>query len=296
MTYNLLLTGELERDQIVAALAEQFVVPASEVDVVDADDLNSRNWDAIVSCTYEQVNGDVTWSLDIYATEDHPIHPDERQLAAGLADQLGQPVLFPGEERLPSSYWLAAPNGMLTRARLYESDQGGHAYTIDAVGQHIPELPDLPVARLPEVIREHRVDTPVADAFTAWLAEQRLEPDRPGDGSEERAEWHACTRLGAWEAFVVRLSSGWPPDGWYPASYYAEDLEIRDKLNIAEGLTSKTSKCLIRALADIDRNYRQNTIDDGGRELSEALATSHIELSQRNWWWQRRPEELPWSG
>ncbi|MGW2795950.1 hypothetical protein [Streptomyces sp. NPDC001269] len=288
MTYNLLLTGPLEPDRIAAALARHFVVLVSDVDVGDADDPGSRNWEAPVSCTYEQLDGDATWALDIYVPDSHSVRPDERQLAAALAEALGQPVLYPAAGIRPSSYWLAAPGSLLTRARIYESDDG--RFTIDAVEQSVPQLPGLRVALQPEVIRDYRVATPAADAFAAWLAGRRAASSRSD------AERYAENHLYAWESLVVRMSSAWPPDGWYPAEYYREDLEVRDELDAAAaGLPLESAERLAAALADVDAEYRRATVDDGGEALASAAGLSLAKLAQRGWWWRRRPVQRPWN-
>ncbi|MFJ1753607.1 hypothetical protein [Kitasatospora sp. NPDC088134] len=291
MTYNLFLTGSLQRDSITDVLAEQFGRPADDVDVADADDYDSRNWDATVSCTYEQVHGDVTWSLDIHVPDDLPARPAEGRLAAALAGKLGQPVLFAAAEPLPSAYWLAAPGGLLTRARLYESDDEDATFTIDAVAQPVPELPDVPVDRQAEVIREYRVSTPVTDAFGAWLAGRGTS----GSEGQSEAEWYARTRLGAWEGLTVRMSTAWPPDGWYPVDFYQEDLDLRDQLvQTAAELTGETAARFTEALARVDELFREHTVDDKGVALSETLGLPRLDLALRNWWWQRRPDPMPW--
>ncbi|MFD8599023.1 hypothetical protein ACFV1L_28875 [Kitasatospora sp. NPDC059646] len=295
MTYNVLLTGMLPRDRVAAVLAELFRQPLDEVDVAGADDYDDRNWDATVSCTYEPVHGDVSWALDVYVPDGHPVRPAESELAAALAEALGQPVLFAAAEHLPSAYWLAAPHGLLTRARLYESDDEDAGYTLDAVGRPVPGLPDVPVDRQPEVIREHRVATPVSDAFHAWTAERGKTANAAAGGEQTEAEWYARTRLGAWESLVTRMATGWPPDGWYPAAFYREDLELRDELTrTAAQLDGESATRFAEALTLVDDAFRTRTVEDRGAALAEATGLPRLELALRGWWWQRRPEPLPW--
>ncbi|MFB7669179.1 hypothetical protein ACFC1R_35585 [Kitasatospora sp. NPDC056138] len=166
MTYIFLLTGVLEIGRISAALAGCFGLPPGEVDIAVSGEAD-RNWDAAVLCTYEQLGGDVTWSLDVYVPKAHTSNSTEGQTAAALAEHLGQAVLYPAESYPPSAYWLAAPHGLTTRARLYVEDleDGDCEYAIDAVGHFVPELPLLRVERQPDLIRFHRVATPVSDDF-----------------------------------------------------------------------------------------------------------------------------------
>ncbi|MEW1909443.1 hypothetical protein AB0442_13455 [Kitasatospora sp. NPDC085895] len=296
MTYNLLLTGDLDHGLIAAGLAEQFGLPTGEVDVAGADDYDNRNWDAVVSCTYERVLGDVTWALDIHAAADRPGLPSESQLAAGLAGRLGRSVLFPAQESLPSAYWLAAPGGLVTRARLLIDDEDEVTYTIDAVEQAVPDLPSTPVQRQPEVIREHRPATPATDAFAAWLTEHEHSRGHGTDPAEEEAEWYARTRLGAWESLAERMAAAWRPDDWYPADFYHEDLEVRDQLvQTVAALPQEVSARAAEALASIDEVFREHTVDDKGTAVSEALGLPRLDVALRSWWWQRRPNPLPWS-
>jgi hypothetical protein len=107
VTYNLFIIGKLDWSRLAAALASLTSVPIDAVDVADTDDSDNRNWDAAVSCTYTRVEGDVTWLLDVYLTEEAPVRPTEPQAAAHLAEQLGTAVLYPEAVALPSAYWLA---------------------------------------------------------------------------------------------------------------------------------------------------------------------------------------------
>ncbi|WP_106127631.1 hypothetical protein [Pseudosporangium ferrugineum] len=112
--------------------------------------------------------------------------------------------------------------------------------------------------------------TPVTDRLRAGFADRRV-----------------LGRLGAWEGMVNRLVEGWPPDGWYPATYYREDLGTRDELaDVADAE-------LVPALAEVDRRFREATVDDGGQAL--AAATGRPVPGDR-WWWRRIPRPLPWEG
>lgn len=289
--YDLLLTGPLDAEPLRSVLAGMFAMTPDQVDLSAADDPD-RRWEAAVSCGYEPVLGDVRWHLEVITDEDAVIRrPTEAELAGAVADALGRSVLFPAEAFPPSAYLLAAPGGLITRARLYEEDadasadpdEEGSRYVIDAVAAAVPDLPDVRVEAQPEVIREHRMPTPVADAFAAGTPSPEVHRLGPA--------------LAAWESLTARMASGWPPDGWYPAAYLAEDLEIRDRLGhaLAE-LDPETSTQLGQALDRIDQTYRATTTQDNGAALAEALALPRVELALRGWWWQRAPQPLPWRG
>jgi hypothetical protein len=291
VTYNLLLAGDLDRARLAAALAALASVPLDAVDVADVD-APERNWDVAVSCTCEPARGDVSWVLDLYLTVGVQARPTEEQAAAYLAEHLAVPVLFPAENLPPSAYWLAAPGGLRTRARVYSSEEVGlPVLTIDAVERPVPSLPKVPVAPQPEVIREHRVTTPVRDEFVTWLA-----MDPGAWATDEDSLWLARTRLGAWESLTVRMSLGWPPDGWYPLEYYREDLEVRDELAVAvERLPDEVASRLSVAVEQVDEAFRAGTREvDDPEELAEVLGDSGGRGVSRGWWWRRVPEPEPW--
>ncbi|HEX6497767.1 MAG TPA: hypothetical protein VF054_01895 [Micromonosporaceae bacterium] len=286
----MLLAGDFDRAVLAVALAEIAAVPVDMVDVADVGS-TGRNWDAAVSCVYEPTTGHVSWMLDIHLTDAVQSPPTEAATAAHLAERLAAPVLYPAESSPPSAYWLAAPGGLVARARVYTLDDGDRPeFTIDAVDVPVPSLPAVPVVAQPEVIREHRVSTPVADALDAWLA--AIPPDQvAGHGV-----WFARTRLGAWESLTARMASGWPPDGWYPAEYYREDLETRDQLATAvEALLPGLADPFGAALARVDDAFRASTREVGDPDqVAEALGAGKIGSGSRGWWWRRVPEPEPW--
>ncbi|WP_214351305.1 hypothetical protein [Streptomyces sp. CJ_13] len=123
MTYNLLTVDPVSPETMALALAGCLGIAVDDVDVADSDgDPDLRNWDAPVSCEYRAVQGDVAWSLDVYAQGHVADQPPESDLAAGFAKAAMTTVLFPAEEALPSAYWVVTPEGLLTRARLELSD------------------------------------------------------------------------------------------------------------------------------------------------------------------------------
>lgn len=269
MNYGFWISGQLDRGRLPAALAEMLTVPLESVDVAD-DGVADRNWEAPVSCTVAPLAGDLHWHLDIYVSAAIPSPPPEAVAASWLATRLRTVVAYEAHANRPSAFWLVGPDGKRTRARVYEQESDDDtAYRIDAVEHPVASLPGLRVGAIPEVIRDHRMPTPITD---------RLRGSADGAG-----------RLGAWEAMVARLTEGWPPDGWYPAEYYREDLELRDELDAASrGFADEWAD----ALAEIDRRFTSATIDDGGRAL--AAATGPVPQSAHKWWWRRIPQALPW--
>ncbi|MEV4709433.1 hypothetical protein [Actinoplanes sp. NPDC049316] len=274
MNYGLLIFGELDRDRLAAALADLLSLTPDSVDVGDEGD-DDRNWDAPVSCTVTPLTGDLHWHLDIYLSNTLPTPPVESDAAAWLANRLRTVVAYESVPLPPSAYWLVGPDGQRTRARIYEEDSDDAAvYRIDAVEHPLVELPGLPVAPLPEVIHSYRMPTPITDRLREHVA---------GDVSN---------LLGAWEAMVARLVEGWPPDGWYPAEFYREDLTTRDDLaDVVEALAQPVKDTVERAVAEVDSRFAAATEDDGGKAL--AAATHDVPVADR-WWWRRISRPLPW--
>ena len=285
MVYDVLLTKPCEPAELVRALATVFAVPAAAVDVVE-EDADHANWDAPVFATFAERHRDIALSLSITAVDVVQDRPTEPELSARLADQLGSPVLYPADEFRPSAYWIIDRHGQPARARLEPSDERDPsvadelALTIDAVSRPIPSLPELRVSPIPEVIREHRMPTPLRDALV---------------NEAGTASGPAYTELGAWEAFVNRMTAGWPPDNWYPAAYYAEDLSYRDEIDqAAKELPPSQVEAINAVLRLIDEAYDQATISDDGIALGAALGLTATEVSERGPRWGRRPAKLPW--
>lgn len=270
MTYDLFLIGDLDRARLAAGFASLAGVPVDAVDVA-SEDAGERNWAAPVSCTYTQVDGDVNWQLDVYLDDAISAAPSEADAATRLAEQLDQVVLYPAPIELPSAYWLVAPGGLVTRARLYRDDDD--KFQLAAVERAVPQLPSVPVARQPEVIREYRVPAPI----TAALG------DLPEPG--------VLPLLRAWENLSSRMASGWLPDGWYPVEYYGEDLGVRDQL---ERLPEEVAGRVRAVLERLDENFRVLTVDDTEATLGGLLGLSRIDLRLRDWWWHRIPDPVPW--
>ncbi|MFF4015358.1 hypothetical protein [Streptomyces sp. NPDC001843] len=291
MTYNLLTVEPLSLDTVAAALAQCLHVRVQEVDVADEDtDQDLRNWDALVLCEKVTVLGDVSTSLDVYVQESVQPQPSERELASTFAKATHGVALFPAEEALPSAYWLAAEDGLVTRVRLNSSDDERPRYTIDAVEAPVAQLPHVTVARIAEVVREQQIATPLAAAFSAHV--QRMYPEEgraPGT-----PHWYAGNRLGAWEKLVRQMEAGWAPSGWFPPDLYVERLDARDELEqVSEQLPETVVALLQNALGPLDTLFAQMTVEDTDL-LCKQLAGAQGTASGRGWWWNRRPDPLPW--
>ena len=289
MVYDLLLARPCEPAVLMTALASSFTLPVDAVNVAE-EDAEDRDWTASVLCTYAKRHGDIAMSLSITAIDEVSDRPSEATLALRLAEQLHTPVLYPADAFPPSAYWLADGQNRPARARLEPTSEldprvdDDLAWTIDAVDRPVPALPRLRVAPIPEVIRENRMPTPLRDSFADQTAMT------VGD-----ALWHALSCLGAWEGFIGRMATGWPPDGWYPADYYAEDLGYRDELDeLAPALLPELTTRLATALQELDQTYERLTVADGGVALAHALGLSVPDLASRGPLWRRRPERLPW--
>ncbi|MEE6263810.1 hypothetical protein [Plantactinospora sonchi] len=302
MPYYFLIFGALHRGQLRAALAALVARSVDEIDIADEGDLE-RDWTAPVLCTVSPVAGQPDWQLEIYLAESVARHT-EPAVGAWLADRLRTVVIYPGQELRPSAYWLVGPEGRATRARIYDDawengdgTEDGPVYRIDAVEHPVPTLPDLPVAPIPEVIRDHRMPTPVTDRLRAllrpWLPERVSAADV---SAVQEATWRAWNRLSAWEGLVARMAAGWPPDGWYPATHYREDLELRDELVEAGPEVPEPVRApFATALGEVDRRFETLTGDDGGGALAAELGEGYaVTTAPDRWWWRRIPDPVPW--
>ena len=291
MTYNLLTVESLTPETVTSALAQCLQVPVQELDVADeASDQDQRNWDALVLCDTAMLRGDVSTSLDIYIQEAMQPQPSERELASAFARAAEAVVLFPAEEMPPSAYWLATEDGRVTRARLYDSDDEEPRYTIDRVEAPVDRLPHVTVARIPEVVRELKIATPVEDVFAAQL--HRTYPEETSTAGTPF--WEARSSLGAWEKLVRHMESAWAPSGWCPPDLYRERLETRDKLEqVRSQLPQDVAALLQNALEPLDALFAELTVDDSEGRFRKELVGEDV-ASAHGWWWNRRPEPLPW--
>lgn len=99
-----------------------------------------------------------------------------------------------------------------------------------------------------------------------------------------------------WERLGIRMSTNWPPDGWYSARLYQEDLEYRSQLESKLRDVPEAKRRRLEALvSQLDAVYRDLTIDDGGSALSSDLQGSIKDLALLPWYWHRYPVDAPWS-
>ncbi|MFE7181181.1 hypothetical protein [Streptomyces erythrochromogenes] len=301
MTYSLLTVGSIAPEAMAPALAGCFGVPVGDVDAADPDgDPDARNWDAPVSCEHRAVFGDVSWSLDIYVDESVPDRPLESDLAVRFARVTGVTVLFPASEAPPSAYWVATPEGLLTRARLELSDDEPHRYVVTAVEAPVARLPRATVTRFAEIVREQRPGTPLADAFAASVQRMReAAPESQRSALDDRTGspvWSAKDCLVAWERGIVQMESGWAPSGWYPAELYRERLQARDALaDVGSCLPGEVALLLGDTLERLDRRFAEATEEDATGILHKELSgDSSPDQVPSGWWWYRRPDPVPW--
>ncbi|QQC87297.1 hypothetical protein [Streptomyces alfalfae] len=103
VTYGLLTIDGKVIEAMPRILVEAFDVRLSETDMSSSFELEFRNWDAWVTCEYEAVDGDLAWSLLIYATREVKQQPSEEELATLLLRCLQTPMFFAWGEYLPGS-------------------------------------------------------------------------------------------------------------------------------------------------------------------------------------------------
>jgi hypothetical protein len=282
MMYALLTIGDMFTEDLPPILAEAFKVAIHETDVSDHSTLDDRNWDALITCDCEALDGDLTWLLEIYATAEVKEKPTMQGLALHLAKRFNKPFFFAWKETVPWVRRVAFPDGRLTLARVSELDDTGSGLSVEVAEEEIPGMPHVRVDHLPEVVRAYDVGTPLSDSVL------------PRESRGERRKVRGL--LVSWERLCVRMESNWPPEGWYSASMYREDLEHRDKLELAMiSLEKDEHHAVQQILAELDQRYLERTIDDGGVALASAISEDPSRLTSRPWYWRRRPLLLPWS-
>ncbi|GHH92708.1 hypothetical protein GCM10017779_31650 [Streptomyces capillispiralis] len=281
--YHLMVRSSDAPTRLPVILAEVFHVALEQTDVSAGSEYDDRNWDAVVTCEYERLQGDLDWSFSIYAANEVERRPTEAELASSVAQRLSAPVFTAWDARFPWVRGAALPDGSFTLARVLQPEDDSPAYVVDAAESRIPGLPNVLVMQFPESVRAYELPTPITDS----VEEAEL--------AKEASDLAGLLRN--WERLCSRLSSGFPPHGWFPADLYREDLEYRDRLGEAlDRLSPKnTARAARDALEQLDEVYRRFTVDDGGQALSSALGGGITSLPSLPWYWHRRPPRLPWS-
>jgi hypothetical protein len=280
--YHLMVRATDAPARLPVILAEVFRVTLAQTDVSAASEWEDRNWDAVVTCEYERLQGDLGWSLSIYAANEVDHRPAEEELASSVAQRLSTPVFIAWDARFPWIRRAALPDGGFTLARVLQPEDDSSAYVVDATESRIPDFPNASVTQFPESVRAYRLPTPITDS---------VEKTELGGGEPD-----FISLLRNWERLCSRLRSECPPRGWFPADLYREDLEYRDRLEKAiDRLSSETAACTARdALTQLDEVYQRFTLDDGGMALSSALGKGFTGFLSLPWYWRRRPLVLPW--
>ncbi|MDG9721534.1 MULTISPECIES: hypothetical protein [unclassified Streptomyces] len=277
MMYHLMVRVNDAPKRLPLILAEVFHVALEQTDVSAEAEWEDRNWDAIVTCEYERLQGDLNWSLSIYAAHEVEAQPTEEELASSVAQHLSASVFTFWDAKFPWIRKAALPDGGFTLARVLQLEGDSPAFMIDATESTIPDFPNVPVMQFPEAVRAYKLPTPITDSL---------------EGAEPRRETSdLVSLLGSWERLCSRLRSGCPPHGWFPADLYREDLEHRDRLGGAVDRLSpeNTAREVANALEQLDEDYRHFTIDDGGTELASALNEGITGFPNLPWYWRRRP-------
>ena len=288
MMYNLLVAGRVEPHTLATVLSSTFQLSVEDVDVADyLGDVDRRNWEAAVSCEYSALRGDLSWALEIYAQKSVSDPPSESVLAQHVATATEVVVLFPAMEHLPSAYWAATPEETVTRVRLYESDDEDPVYVVDAVEIPVRQFPNAKVMRIPEVVRELSIPTPITESFREQLPAHFL--------AEQGPERELSDCLAAWEMLVAHMASGWAGSGWCPPDMYRRRLAARDGLTMfPDHLPSAAVTVLRQGLQRLDSTYAHLTTEDPQGSLIGLLLGAEARGRQLGWWWYRRPEPLPW--
>lgn len=278
LPYYLYLVTVPSRPRIAAVLAEVAGVPMDSVGLAGSGEME-RDWQTPVLGTLQRMGGQLRLCVELWIDIERAGRvPSEAESASIVARSLETSVCYPGEDAnpRPSAYWFALPDGRHTRVRWEDPDEppeDDEPYVVhfSATEHPIAELPDVPVMPIPEVIHDY----PLPEDARLGIPELKL-----------------------WDHLVVRIESGWPPDGWYPAEFYQEWLAYRDEIT-AEDLDDAGRA----GLAALDARFRALTIDDGGAALRAQLTDAPIpdlawaepRAIGNGWWWHRITDPPPWA-
>ncbi len=198
-----------------------------------------------------------------------------------------------------SAHSLVTPEGVVTRARLDETEDEEPSFTVAAVEAFIENLPDVPVKHLPEVVREQKIATPLSDSFEEafkGLADSGDGPQHLAVTAEvAEAVRVAGSCLAAWEKLARRVESNWEPSGWFPLEFYRETLGYRDDIEgYLRQLPESVAVLCRRYLDKVDSLYKELTVEDKEHVVVDDRDEPPAGSVQKAWWWYRRPEPMPW--
>ncbi|GGV56690.1 hypothetical protein GCM10010294_02610 [Streptomyces griseoloalbus] len=163
--YHLTVRDSDAPTRLPVILAEVFRVALEQTDVSADSEWEDRNWDAVVTCEYERLQGDLDWSFSIYAANEVELRPTEAELASSVAQRLSAPVFTSWDGRFPWVRRAALPDGSFTLARVLQPEDDSPAYVIDAAESRIPGLPNVPVMQFPESVHACDSHTPITDSM-----------------------------------------------------------------------------------------------------------------------------------
>ena len=116
--YHLMVRSSDAPTRLPVILAEAFHVALAQTDVSAESEWEDRNWDAVLTCEYERLQGDLMWSFSIYAANEVEHRPTEEELALSVAQGLSVPVFTSWDARFPWIRRVALPDGAFTLARV----------------------------------------------------------------------------------------------------------------------------------------------------------------------------------
>ncbi|MEU2945588.1 hypothetical protein ABZ617_06140 [Nocardiopsis alba] len=281
MNYDAMLPTSIAPGKLKSTLSKIFELPETDVDINHSDYFGERNWDAKVTCDYEEKVGDVKIYLDIYAVDDIDTLPSSQEFALRLANLLCSSVIQQVDEPLYGVAKITTPSGETGYVRFDFPYEDEEIHVISGTEVPIPEFPKVGFSRFPEMIKSQNLPKIITDQY--------FPKEVPGDLGK------LYSLSSAWEKLTVRMRTGWPPSGWYPASMYQDDLKARDEWEeICHRLAEETTAGPTKAMALIDRIFIESTVDDSGDSLVRAGEISTEDLASRPWYWRRRPKDAPW--
>ncbi|SDC05887.1 hypothetical protein [Streptomyces prasinopilosus] len=148
MMYHLMVRGSDAPAHLPVILAEVFRITLEQADVSADSEWEDRNWDAVVTCEYERLQGDLNWSLTVYAANEVEYRPSDKELASLVAQRLSALVFTSWDVRFPWIRRVALPDGGFTLARVLQPDDDSPAYVVDATESRIPDLPNVQDLRM----------------------------------------------------------------------------------------------------------------------------------------------------